>query len=603
MAKMRTMQHNSRANSQGRTHGTKHNDRDFDTDLADNINKEKSKDNVYWHLYQAQDPGMTFDQAELKFYVETFGEQLQRTNDNYLRQSHPERCKSMPEWKMARQNAPEETVMQIGKMEEHVDPEILMACFQDYNQRIEAWNEDHGRPFTLLTYALHVDEAVPHIQARRVWHYEDAKGQLRIGQEKALAAAGVELPDPSKSEGRRNNRKMTFDKMARDLWLDVLHEHGLDIERIPVPDGKHNREKEEMIRDKYKEISAETARLQEKKQELDTQLQERNLDYNKAVGQEIESRMDPLPERIERKPAPLSKGKVIVSEEALDDLERRAALNTAHKETMTKAEEQLADKTANADAYIEARVAQLRASLEQATAEAKEQKRTMLFKEGEYHFAAAEARQARIDASASKNRYEEKYRSQLQLNKLFEAAQSENKALKAENEDLKKNESQRVQKAVEAATAPLQEQIKAKDAEIAEQQNKNAELNYAVSDLYDKLQRVALVVSTLISAIKYVADRIAGRVSKAILDATARKGERWLAEIPGYKNRIPASALHKAIEQDIHLDLIYRANGSEGKGVYTKEGILVANVRDLKDARERFAGCRVAMEKSNEHIL
>ena len=163
------MQHNSRANSKGRTHGTKHNDRDFDTDLADNIDQEKSQDNVYWHLYQDEDPEMTFTEAELKFYTETFGEQLQKTNDNYLRQSHPERCKDMATWKMARQNAPEETVLQIGKMEGHADAATLMDCFQEYNRRLEQWNQEHGRPFTQLSYALHVDEAVPHIQTRRVW--------------------------------------------------------------------------------------------------------------------------------------------------------------------------------------------------------------------------------------------------------------------------------------------------------------------------------------------------------------------------------------------------------------------------------------------------
>lgn len=583
MAKMRSMQHNSRANSQGRTHGTKHNDRNFDVNLADNIDQEKSKDNVYWHLYQDSDPELSFDAAELKFYADAFGTQLQETNDAYLKNRHPERCKTMPEWKMSRRNAPEETTMQIGKMEEHVDAKILMDCFQDYNARLEAWNDAHGRPFTQLTYALHVDEAVPHIQSRRVWHYEDAKGQLRVGQEKALAAAGVELPDPKKPEGKKNNRKMTFDAMAREMWLDVLQEHGLDIERDPIPDGKHNREKETMIRDKYQDMIAETERLEGRVKELDAQLLERNHSFHQAVGEEIQERMEALPERIERKAVPLSKDKVAVSAQELDALEERAAMAMAAQESYTRAE------------------AQMQAELKAAIDKAKAQQESLLAVEAKYFFGEREYRQRAIEARIEKERYQEKYKEQGRLNRLYEASQAENKTLKTENEDLKKNESQRVQEAVEAATAPLQDLIKAKDAEIAEQQNKNAELEYAVSDLYEKLQRVALLASTMISAIKYVADRIAGRVSKAILDATTRKGERWLAEIPGYKNRIPASALHKAIEQDIHLDLIYKANGSEGKGVYTKDGILVANVRDLKEARERFSGCHVTVEKTSEH--
>lgn len=294
MGKMRAMQHNSRANSSGRVHGTKHNDRDFDTDLADNIDQEKSAENVYWHLYQQESPEMTFTEAELKFYVQTFGEQLQRTNDNYLRQSHPERCKDMETWKMARQNAPEETVLQIGKMEGHADAATLMKCFQEYNRRLEQWNQDHGKPFTQLSYALHVDEAVPHIQTRRVWHYQDAQGLTKIGQEKALAKAGVELPDPGKKESRKNNRKVSFDKMTRELWLEVLTEHGLDIEKIPVPDGKHNREKEDMIRDKYRDMMEATdqakADLAQAKSEL-SQTEEKRDQAQAELDRAFESRV------------------------------------------------------------------------------------------------------------------------------------------------------------------------------------------------------------------------------------------------------------------------------------------------------------------------
>ena len=68
---MRTMQHNSRANAGGRVHGTKHNDRNFDVEKADNIDIERSAGNVYWNVYN--DPTMTFEQAELRFYEEKLG--------------------------------------------------------------------------------------------------------------------------------------------------------------------------------------------------------------------------------------------------------------------------------------------------------------------------------------------------------------------------------------------------------------------------------------------------------------------------------------------------------------------------------------------------
>lgn len=323
VSKMRTMTHNGRAKRDGRVYDTRHNDRDFDVKTADNIDPERLDLNQYWHLYMneqdqiqeeipvekiyipmnwrlqtmideatgsdyaAQDKARfyedrrarrqasesepsedlqqdTFSEVELRFYNEKFGDQLRETNAGYVRNRHPERVRTMEEWKRVKRNAPEESILQIGKMEEHADPDKLMECFLDYTQRLHAWNEEHGKPFTMLSYAMHADEdGAPHIHSRRVWHYQDKDGVFRIGQEKALEAAGVQLPDPDQKVGRRNNRKMTFDKMTRQLWLDVLKEHGLDIEREPVPDGKHNREKEEMIRDKYEAMLQEAEKAQE----------------------------------------------------------------------------------------------------------------------------------------------------------------------------------------------------------------------------------------------------------------------------------------------------------------------------------------------------
>lgn len=256
---MRAMQHNSRANASGGVHGAKHNDRNFDVTQADNIDSSRSDQNVYWHCYPGE--GLTFEAAELKFYEEHFGDQLQKTNDAYIRNGHPERCRSMEDWKKVKRNAPEETVLQVGNIEEHIDRDQLLEAYLEYNARMEDWNRAHGCPYTQLNYALHADEAVPHIQARRVWHYTDKDGILKIGQEKALAAAGVPLPHPDQAPGRHNNRKMVFDQLCREKWLEVLHDRGLDVERTPIPDGKHNLDKQDMIREQNRELVKENAAL------------------------------------------------------------------------------------------------------------------------------------------------------------------------------------------------------------------------------------------------------------------------------------------------------------------------------------------------------
>lgn len=260
---MRTTTHHGRGRK-GNAYGSKHNDRNFDVENATNIDVELLANNKYWCIYE----GETFETAELKFYEENFSEQLQATNDKYVANRHPERCKTMEQWKTIKQNAPEESIFQVGKKSDngqHIDGKTLMACYNEFIDFQAQWNKEHGSPFTVLNMALHVDEpnCPPHIHSRKVWHYKDENGILRVGQEKALELAGIELPNPDKAPGRYNNRKITYDKMMREKWLDILESHGLQVEREPLPDGKGKKsmEKEEFIRKKYEKMQAEAEAL------------------------------------------------------------------------------------------------------------------------------------------------------------------------------------------------------------------------------------------------------------------------------------------------------------------------------------------------------
>ena len=51
---------------------------------------------------------------------------------------------------------------------------------------------------------------------------KDKDGHFIIAQEKLLREAGIELPDPSKPEGRYNNRKITFDKTKKSRRVRLL---------------------------------------------------------------------------------------------------------------------------------------------------------------------------------------------------------------------------------------------------------------------------------------------------------------------------------------------------------------------------------------------
>ena len=42
-------------------------------------------------------------------------------------------------------------------------------------------------------------------------------------------------PEPEKKISKKNNPKMTFDKMCREKWIFIARSHGLEIEYTPKP--------------------------------------------------------------------------------------------------------------------------------------------------------------------------------------------------------------------------------------------------------------------------------------------------------------------------------------------------------------------------------
>lgn len=71
---------------------------------------------------------------------------------------------------------------------------------------------------------MHFDEKTPHVHERAIMDVKDKDGHFIIAQEKALREAGIELPDPSKPEGRYNNRKITLKKVLEFFQYLFLFE-------------------------------------------------------------------------------------------------------------------------------------------------------------------------------------------------------------------------------------------------------------------------------------------------------------------------------------------------------------------------------------------
>lgn len=235
----------------------KHNDREFDLKKASHIDYEKMQKNVYVPCYS----GMTFAEAEQKFYEENFKEMIDDINLRAEASRHKERQTSASKLLSSKKTMPEEVIFQIGDIDQHVDIKVLGNVFKDFYK----WHQkEFGEHVHTLNIAYHIDEKTPHIHLRRVWTYEHEKGFKAIGQHKALLQMGYTLPDESKERGRFNNLKQQYTADCRQKWLDICLEHGLEIEKTPQKklSSQKNLKKNDYI------ISKQNEKIQEQEKKL-----------------------------------------------------------------------------------------------------------------------------------------------------------------------------------------------------------------------------------------------------------------------------------------------------------------------------------------------
>lgn len=249
--RLRVSQHSGRSGS------AKHNDRSFLADRSDewrqehapHIDTTRTGENVVWTWNGQTD----IETSERTWYEQEYQQAQDATNARYVREGHADRCKTSDDLYNGRLTRPEEMILQVGKQADNIDPAEFAQAVDRYLDKLDEWDTAHGGHMHILSIALHVDESSPHLHIRRVWDYRDRDGLTRLGQARALEAAGVPLPDPTKPTGRYNNRKMSFDSMARGWWQECCHQQGWDIETEARP-GMRHKDKRDCIRD---QIAAE----------------------------------------------------------------------------------------------------------------------------------------------------------------------------------------------------------------------------------------------------------------------------------------------------------------------------------------------------------
>ena len=283
--------HNGRAGTHG-TYNPKHNDRSFNLANSEHIDPERAKGNIYWDCYHgirsASDKDKqtaAFSDVEKMFYEIHYAHFVENQNARNAKIRHAERNRTIEDLLAGKKTCPEETIYQLGTLDEHASAEDLLNIVTEFIEEFKAKFGDHVH---VLDWALHLDESTPHIHERHVFDCENKYGEIAPQQEKALEALGFDLPDPDKPLSRRNNRKITFDAACRKMLFDIAKRHGLELEEEAEYGNRKYLEKQDFILAKQKEqLAAQQSKLDEltlKVSDMETLIDEVSAAaYDKAV--------------------------------------------------------------------------------------------------------------------------------------------------------------------------------------------------------------------------------------------------------------------------------------------------------------------------------
>ena len=160
---MKGTRHNGRSGKNG-VYNPLHNDRRFNPEHSEHIDNERVRQNIYWDCYQGyttmEDKGkennFSFEQIELAFYEEHYGNYVMKQNERHVKARHPDRCKEVEDVWKNKKTCPEESIYQLGTIDEHASVETLILVFDEFKKEFD---ERFGSNVHIIDWSLHMDEA------------------------------------------------------------------------------------------------------------------------------------------------------------------------------------------------------------------------------------------------------------------------------------------------------------------------------------------------------------------------------------------------------------------------------------------------------------
>ncbi|MBQ8946726.1 MAG: hypothetical protein IJ058_07945 [Lachnospiraceae bacterium] len=80
-----------------------------------------------------------FDQVELAYYAQKFGDSIDAQNERHVASRHMDRIRSVEDVLKDPKTCPEETIYQLGTMDEHEDYKVLMMVAVEMFEEAEKY--------------------------------------------------------------------------------------------------------------------------------------------------------------------------------------------------------------------------------------------------------------------------------------------------------------------------------------------------------------------------------------------------------------------------------------------------------------------------------
>ena len=295
---MRATRTNGRKDSNG-VFKAGHNDRSFNLENAEHVDADRSKWNVYWDYLQgynlADENGVRperqylFDEVEYLYYHKQFGDSIDAQNERHEKSRHAERIRNVRQIMEDSRTCPEETIYQLGTKDGYEDPAVFVKVAAELFEVIQ---EKYGSHMQILDWALHMDEATPHLHIDFVPFTTGSKRGLdtRVSLKQALAKHGF------KGGSRGDTEWSQWVQSEKEQLSAVMERHGIEWEHKGTHE-KHLSVLDYKKQEREKEVVQLEGQILEKKEEFQI-LSDRVENYDKGIEnlKTLEQVLDTSPE-------------------------------------------------------------------------------------------------------------------------------------------------------------------------------------------------------------------------------------------------------------------------------------------------------------------